>query len=480
MKKFLKLAAFAALVAAFASCEPGTNDPVNNENGKDPVVQEPTYSENLAFTLEVTEVDTDKAKVKVSHNGTDTDTWYAFATTETNVENAVKEEVAKLVANNNIPVKKQKEATVTVKDLTPETDYTFIVFGLTAKGEVYGTAAHTTFKTEAEAAGFTVNEAWTVEYSGAGVIEEEEFEHIISVTSTDENYYFITVFSEADYAEFGAEAIAAFQYEELLEMIGIFNDAYGMELTILDLSYNTSSAEPFDLEAGEWRAFAIGVTPEGQLSGLYAVSDLITIVEPDPTEGYASWLGNWTLTGANGLTQEVTFSKDRVNKTYVMTGYEGEEAEGIEVIVDWIEEQQCWMIVNQFVGTYSFGNAGNGDIWFMGNDAEGQFYPMEDIPICVGGEAEDGSLVAIGYTEEETDEETGETFSYIVDTMGFSADIGGKWYYISSIYEVGYPTFPMTITPSAAAASTLSVEKSKKNVRIFTPANRTFKAYAAK
>ena len=127
MKNTLKfiLASFCAL--AFIGCEPAEPELDSNLN------------KDLTFTLELDEVDATSAKIKVSHNGTKEDTWFGFATTEANPLDAVEDLVAEVLANTSkVSLKKSTQTTYSVKELTPETEYTFVVVGLTAEGVVYG------------------------------------------------------------------------------------------------------------------------------------------------------------------------------------------------------------------------------------------------------------------------------------------------------------------------------------------------------
>ena len=153
MKKFFKFAAVAAITAMVVSCteQPGPDPDIPN-NPDNPDTPEVEITEDLTFTLEVTEVEIDKAKVKVEHNGTTKDTWYAFATTDTDVNAAINAKVAELKADGDkiVGLKKNTSTTITVRSLEQDTDYTFLAFGITPEGELYGTAASTTFKTEKE------------------------------------------------------------------------------------------------------------------------------------------------------------------------------------------------------------------------------------------------------------------------------------------------------------------------------------------
>ena len=129
-----------------------------------------------------------------------------------------------------------------------------------------------------------------------------------------------------------------------------------------------------------------------------------------------------------------------------MSGYEGDEAAGLDVTVNWLEEDGIWVIYNQMLGTFNFGSYGNGDIWFLGAGEAGDSY-LSEVPICIGGTLEDGSLAAYGY-EEEYELEDGTPMSYKVVSMEYLAYLTdyGQLSYITSTYETGYPTFPMTFT----------------------------------
>lgn len=462
MKKFFKFAAVVAAAAALFSCqEKPTPEPTPDPNKPDqeqPGQTEP--KEDIKFTIELTEVTENTAKFKVKHDGTKADTWHYFATTESDIDQAITAEVAAL-AEGGKSLQTSANKNVTVRNLEPETEYTFVVFGVTTEGVVYGEPATKSFQTTAAPLeGFQVNPAWTVSYIGAGEIEGKSYEHIISVNSTDNNPYLTAVVAKSDYDTHGVEAVAANEIAYWTEYINQFNKANGTSYDLTAVLYTGSVQEGWTLEGGEFVALAIGATAAGA-TGYYAVSEPFTVVEAEMTEGYAAWLGDWTITGANGLTQQVTFSKGKANETFIMTGYEGDDAAGLDVTVNWMEEQGCWAIYNQKIGTYDFGQHGPGDVWFLGEGENEDIY-LSEVPICIGGMFEDGSLGAIGY-EESFELEDGTPMTYKVVTMEYLAylpEAGGQLSYITTTYKTGYPTFPMTFTP-ATKATTCSVSEFK-------------------
>lgn len=608
MKTIFQFLALAAAVS-FASCTQLVIEGDGNEDTNNDQKEEVVLNENLKFTLEVTLTEADKAKVKVTNDGTSKDSWYGFVTEDmdASIDELMAEEVETLAAEGDIKgLKKLTSTTVTLRELTPETEYRYIVAGVSESGVIYTAATAVEFTTARAEVVYTENPAWTVAYTGAQEINGTVYEHTVTVTSTDDNKYFLTALSKEEYAQTDVKSIAEEQLADLKDYVASFNaqngtnytidallnkgngmdafnfvpgewvalaigvgedgelsglyaesevitiaekeveytenpawnvaytgeqeingtayehtvtvtstddnmyfitavskeyfdqtelnviaeeeiayikeyiDSYnaqnGTNYTIDALLYQGSGMDAFNFEAGEWIALAIGVGADGELSGLYAKSDVITIEEEEMTEGYAAWLGDWTFTGANGLTQQVTFSKGKANKSYKMTGYEGEATGGLEVSVLWDEENQCWYIFNQMLGLYSFQD-GPGEIWFVGNDAEGNFYDTEELPICIGGMFEDGTLGAIPYSEE-WENEDGTKGSYVVNSMSFYAyfESDDGWYYLSGTYQTGYPTFPLTITPTEATRSAASV----KDIKVHANLVNTFKVFGVK
>ena len=459
MKKFFKFAAVAAITAAFVSCtekpEPTPDTPDTPETPKVEI------SENLSFTLEVTEVATDQAKIKVEHDGTSNDTWYGFVTTETNVTAAVQNKVNELTADGSeIKVKKNKKTTVTERGLDPETSYTYIVFGLTAKGEVYGNVASVAFTTEAETptpptTEYRVNPAWNVTYIGDYEQGGKVYEHVVAVETTDSNPFFVTAWPVDYYEELGIEAIVEAEITAWEEMLAQYPGATWADIVYAESILAQVSIDP---EYGtKWYAMAIGCDTEGNATGLYSLSDVIDLEsgndDAELTEGYAAWLGDWTITGANGITQNVTFSKGKANETFIMTGYEGPDAAGLDVTVEWMEDTGIWVIYNQMLGTYNFGQYGPGDVWFLGEGENEDIYLSDELPVCIGGRLEDGSFAAYGY-EEEYELEDGTPMTYKVVTMEYLAYLTdhGQLSYLTNTFQTGYPTFPMSFTKAETKA----------------------------
>lgn len=480
MKKFFRFAAIAIAAIALFSCEKPQGDDTQTPGGNEkPEQTVPEYTEDLTFTLTVTEVEADKAKIKVEHNGTTKDTWIGFETTETDIEKAI----ADFIADGNVTLKKNTSTTMTVRGLEPETKYTFVAVGVKADGTVYGTHASVEFTTaKAEEPtppapeGYTVNPNWTVTYIGDYEEGGKVYDNVVIVETTDTNPYFVTAWPVDYYEELGIEAIVAAEIEAWEEMLAQYPGATWADIVYAESILAQVSIDP---EYGtKWYAMAIGCDTNGKATGLYALSEVIDLEnlggeEEEPTAEYAAWLGDWTFTGANGVAFDVTMKQGKANQTYKLAGWEGPESEGLDIKVEWMADYGIWIIYAQSFGTYSFGASGNGEIWLTPESTDGYIYPAEGIPACMGGMTEDGQMVVEGYSEELEDGSVVE-----MATMMYLAKLeaDGKYYNITSVED--WPTFPLTVTPTTKA-TTNAVKEFKGGKKTLNPlAPKTFKTFS--
>lgn len=471
MKKFFRFAAIAVAAIALFSCEKPQGDDTQTPGGNEkPEQTVPEYTDDLTFTLEVVEVEADQAKIKVEHNGTTKDTWYGFATTESDVDKAI----ADVLAEGNVTLKKNTKTSVTVRNLGPETEYTFIAVGIKADGTTYGEPATVKFTTAAEEVpapptpGFTQNPAWTVEYLGAGEVDGEAYEHVISVTSTDSNPYLTSVVAKADFDELGIEVIAEGEIAYWTEYVNQFNQANGTNYDISAILYTGTISEGWDLEGGEYVALAIGVNEAGTASGKYAVSEPFSVVEEEMSPEYSAWIGNWTFTDSNGTALSVTFAPKSNNKTFNMFGYDAPELSDHPVEVQWMQDNGIWAIYPQNFGTFSFTDGSEGDIYFLGGQQGEQGFSLyTDAPACIGGMDADGNRIVIGFSDEES--------GINMTLMAHFVVIGGTPYFWAEPATI--PMFPLAVTPEVETSS-LSVEK---NIARWTSKKtmlpKPFKAY---
>lgn len=471
------LTAIAAVTFGLLGCE---KDPQNEgtKPGGDPSKPSTEYTENLTFTLEVAEVEADQAKIKVEHNGTTKDTWYGFATTETDIEKAIED----ILTEGNVTLKKTTKTTMTVRNLEPETEYTFVAVGITADGKTFSEPATVKFTTAAEEipvpptptpGEYTINPNWTVTYIGDYEEGGKVYNHVITVETTDTNPYFVTAWPVEAFDQVGIATVVEEEIKAWEELLAQYPGAtWANDILYAESILATVGIDP--TYGTKWYAMAIGCDTNGKATGLYALSEVIDLEnlgggeEEEPTAEYAAWLGNWTFTGANGVAWPITFSKGKANKTFIMTGWEGQT--DLPVMVEWDGEAGIWAAMIQNLGTYDFDGGQSGDIWFVAFQGN-NFFPVEGIPAFLGGYDENGGRLAIAY---EPEDENGNPITF--DKAGFVASIGGSWYTITGVTE--FPTFPITITPATKAA-TNAVKEFKGGKKTLNPlAPKTFKTFS--
>ncbi len=466
MKNIIKFFLAAVLGLALASCDEKGPDQPGGEDKK--------LNENIKLTVTVMKAEGVTANIRITSDGSDADTWYGFATTEKDVEKAISKKITEIVKDGKVTEKLLNKASHVdqLKDLEAKTAYTYIAFGLTEDGTRYGLPASATFETGNKKVDMVENPAWTVEYAGAGVINETEYDHTIKVTSTDKNKYFISAYDKETYELNDIFDVAQYELDYLKEWIAGYNEENKTSLTVNDMLFEGNGVDAMNLYPGDWYAIAIGVDDNGDLSGFYSAT-AFNIPEPEATEAYSSWLGKWTWTGENGLAWTVEFEHGINNMLYYMRGWEptedGNTAE-LTIPVMWDEENELWYIYTSNLGYYEFED-GIGAIYVLGAIGK-DIYPIENLPICLGGMTEDGGRAAYGYEEEMED---GTVLT--IEHMQYVAVLPDGYYLVSDTSE--WPTFPIVITPyvEAGTASVSEVKDEYKSVMKFTKAPRLIKTY---
>jgi len=378
-----------------------------------------SLNEDLELVVDVEDITLTSAKIKVTHNGQKSDTWYGFLT-ET-VEGDEDELILQAVetymnGDSSEGLRKSKSYVTVLKDLKPGTAYKYIAFGLSADGKVYGSSASVEFETKLdgtgsgsgdggeipgnpEVDGMKVNKAWTVNYVGEGVVNGEEYDNVITVNSTDRNTYAITVVYASLWNPDDLYDMAVLFAEDLVAYVGEYNEYYGTSFTVADALYSGTASDAFDLYPGYYIAVALGITPEGKVSGLYAISDVFEVKEAVPTEQYKSWLGDWTIVGENDVEFTVTLSRHMANRSFWMYGWEG--FEDIPVDVEYSEERNDLTFYAQLVqeNYYLEEYDVTANMYFLGGDVDDNFYTVTDgnYGIAIAGVLEDGQRALVRY-----------------------------------------------------------------------------------
>ena len=463
MKNLFKFATILMVATAIMSCK---KDPI--DTGKEPVTPGPDqpnveveieYTEDIEFAIKVISVDATTAEIKVEHTGTEDDTWYGFVTTSTNVGRAMADMVAELTDNDDEKVTglfNGYSKTIKLEGLEPETKYNYIVFAITEDGDVYGTEEHESFKTTTN---YRVNSAWTVEFTERQFIGEEEYENTVTVTSKDENPYFMTVVTKDRFESTEIKTLLTEELESLKEFIDQYDKYYDVETTFKSWCFSGNAIDAFGLESDyDYIAMAIGASEDGELTGLYAYSDEFQAYEEEMTEAYASWIGNWTLTGANGVAFNVNIQKGKSNSTYIMTGWEGnsQSLSGVrpylDVEIDWNRSSNTWMLWSQKLGTFISGGEEFTMYFTAGNYVTNgeELYMTDGLIICIGCDQPNGQRMIISYSEKEKP-----LYSHMRYAGSFETYTGT----VTGAFTIDIPTFPITVTPAAGPKSADSTTK---------------------
>lgn len=437
--------------------------------GKDPQggEQEPQLNEALELVVDVEDITYTSAKIKVTHNGDKSDTWYGFLTEvvagdEEDLINMAVE--AYMNGESDEGLRRSKSYVTVLKELKPGTSYKYIAFGLSADGKVYGSSASVEFETILSdngggngggntgggevVNGMKLNPAWTVNYVGEGVLYDEEYDNVVTVNSTDRNTYAITVVYASLWDVNDLYDMAVLFAEDMVAYIDEYNDYYGTSYTVADLLYSGTASDAFDLDPGYYMAVALGITPEGKVSGLYATSDVFEVKEQIPTEEYKAWLGDWTIVGENGVEMNVTFSRHVTNKSFWMYGYEG--FEDIPVDVEYSKDRNDLTFYAQLVQqSYYLEDADMvADMYFLGSDTDGYYYDVVDgeYGIAIAGILDDGQRALVRYGVNTPD------YPKFVN-MFYAAYSDGDYYFFTE--DAGLPSFRSiaALNPAASAAS---------------------------
>lgn len=416
-----------ATIAFMLSCDPA----------EEQVVEHP----DIRLNITVDDITATTAKIKVTHDGESSDTWYGFVTDDTSTDAAtlIAAQVAKGITANELH--RSKQYITILEALQPETSYRYIAIGVSAEGVTYGEVCAVEFKTLSTGGttpddynGMSANDAWTVMYIGEDEVNGVAYEHVVKVRSTDNNPYAITIVYAEQYDPYQLRDLAEAMLEDMMAYLKEFNATNGTSYKFSDMLYTGSAADPFDLNPGVYRALAIGYTPEGEVSGLYAVSDEFEIKEAMASAAYSAWLGEWNIEGQNHAVTPVVLSKKIANKSFTMTGWEGYDDLAIEV--EYNAELDAIFFYSQLVAEdYDLGaEYGKADIYLFAGDEDGYYYDNKDgdYYIAIGGILDDGVRAIVRYGVNVPG------YPKFVQ-MFFMADIDGNFYALTA--EDDIPSF---------------------------------------
>lgn len=182
--------------------------------------------------------------------------------------------------------------------------------------------------------GMTVNPLWSVELVPEFYDEETQttYYNLIRVLSTDEeNGFFVEFFAETYFNESIKPNISEYVSNRaagLRENLKNYNAENGADFNMLDFrNYHFGLYDMMNiLEPGRCVVAMWGMTVEGEVTGLYYISDVIEIKDPATPE-YKAWLGTYKLVSAdeekNAVTSMITVTRNVTNESYWIEGWNG-------------------------------------------------------------------------------------------------------------------------------------------------------------
>ena len=411
-----------------------------------------TNKSDFEPTVVIEDITETTAKIKVTHNGEKGDSWYALLTEDIDSElsELVNTAIKKyLLGEGHENLHSSNRYVEVVEDLTPGTDYRYIVFGMSAEGKRYGQVVEQSFKTlnygNVNTDEMEYNNSWLVQYTGAGTLYEQAYDHIVSVLSNDKNPYAITVVEADKYNPEGLMELAIDLRDAMREYIEYYNSSYGTNYTFADLLYTGNASDAFDLDTGKYRAVVLGYNHAGDVSGLYAISEVFEVQAPVASEAYNSWLGTWTITGFNNVESIINLSAGKPNKNCYMTGWE--KIDKWPVRVDYDPSLDALFFSSQLISEDTqITETQRGALYLFGGDEDGYYYSNDegDYEIAIAGILDDGARAIVRYGVNMPN------YPKFVQ-MFYMAKIDGKFYSLTPEAEI--PTFISMMTAGARPKS---------------------------
>lgn len=456
--KFVKHLALMAMVAVAAIANTACEEP--EEEGKNP-----NLNHSLTLTVDVENITATSAKVKVAHEGKTADSWYGLLTTDTTTR------IDELVVSTVEELKKgdigsqlifSKNYVKIFSPLTPATNYRYIAFGLSEEGEIYGEYASIDFTTLAQGSGNTggsgdsgedevygtmiVNPAWSIAFTGAGTIDGESYNNIVTVTSTDNNPYTIAVVYASEYDVAYLPQLGEYLLEDLYSYLESYNSAYGTEYVLNDMLYRGNGMTAFDeLDPGYYMAIALGITSNGEISGLYAVSSVFEIEEEVPTSIYNGWIGDWVINGDNDRSCNVVIARRFANRSFNLMGFMGLP---FSIVGEYSADRNDIVFYAQIVEpNYTFDDGTMANICLVGVDQDGRTYGLAEngeYGIAIAGVLEGGQRAIVRYGVNQPEYPK-------FNAMMLVADVNGKYYSVGNLEK--WPAFNVMATIDAPSTT---------------------------
>lgn len=310
MKKLFYLTSVIVAAVLAVSCE------------KTPQEDNSIRNSSFNFSLKVTEVGADYAKISVKHDGPEEATWYGFvAEDKKSANDLIIEKLTEFATTGTVKgIRTSKNRTVTVDGLESATTYKYIVFAVTENGENYPNVDPkvVTFTTGVNPYVLTQTDEWTI----TRLPERIDNKEIISIESKNQSPLYVWDYVSKEWVDnfnktypdgFDVQeeedgpvlaTLDAFQLYIIQQIATIQYYVASAGEAITNYTYAYDSANPENnvyemprISSGEYYFLAFGFNHDASHTQTYSVSDVIVVEEEAITPEYESWFGNYTFSG---------------------------------------------------------------------------------------------------------------------------------------------------------------------------------------
>ncbi|MBO7300457.1 MAG: fimbrillin family protein [Tidjanibacter sp.] len=275
-----------------------------------------------------------------------------------------------------------------------------------------------------------VNPNWTIEHLPEFIDEDGTlYNDICHIRSTSDEGFFLEFYSLDDWNNSIAPNKADFVQalaNNLVQNITEYNQQNGTtyDLTAFKYYFNTPLDLYYILQPGTWVATVWGITPEGEVTGLYAASEPMEVI--DENAAYNAWLGTWKISDANAYST-ITLTADVVGESYNMEGWNN--LWGLPTKVLYSAEAEAPIFCGQVVGSNI--ELADGSIieqlYFVGVGTNGKLYASEYLAQGVWfREDSTSAAMIVPYQYTYTDEATGENVDLTFSQIGYIMTIQGS------------------------------------------------------
>lgn len=153
----------------------------------------------------------------------------------------------------------------------------------------------------------------------------ENFSVSVAAASVGQPYA-ITLVPESDFIASGetmSDYVADVVWKKALAELEVIIEESEGALKLGDLLLTDSATAEFrasDIPAGSWYVIAVGLNPDAIPTGYYSAAYVETTART-----YASWIGTWKATDAQGTVSTLNISQKESGVSYKITGFKGYE-----------------------------------------------------------------------------------------------------------------------------------------------------------